>query len=256
MIHQRSCILYSVQPGSTYPPGNYTLHPVAVQGFEGPLDLLLTLIEEGRLDVTGVSLAAVTEQYLECMKRMDRVPPEHLADFLVVAATLLLLKSKRLFPDLVLSEEEEEHIADLEGQLQQYRKFRAAGKEFMRLSERNILLYAKARFLGMTPMFSPPVGLDKLGMHSALVSVLGHLPRLEALAEEVIRQVVSLEERIRDIQERIARQAELTFQEVAQGAGSRLEVIVSFLALLELVKQRIVAAKQPKPFRDILVSSR
>lgn len=239
---------------NTDPPEPRSLHPVTVQGFEGPLDLLLSLIEEGRLDIGSVSLAAVTEQYLERIKAPGAVPPEHLADFVLVAATLLLLKSKRLFPDLALTEEEEARVVNLEEQLKEYRKFRTVGKEFIRLWERGILLHSKARFLGMATIFSPPVGLEAAGLRSAQASVLDHLPHFEVLAEEVVRQVVSLEERIRDIEARIAQRPSLKFREVAQGAGSRVEVIVSFLALLELVKQRIVAAEQPRPFRDILVS--
>ena len=93
--------------------GRYTLQPVTVPGFEGPLDLLLSLIEEGRLDITGVSLAAVPEQYLQRLKNFAGIPPDHLADFLVVAATLILLKSKRLFPALKLTAEEEESVMNL-----------------------------------------------------------------------------------------------------------------------------------------------
>ena len=247
-------ILYVMQPVSRHSPERFILDPVTVQGFEGPLDLLLFLIEEGQLDITGISLAAVTEQYLERIKHAGDIPAEHLADFILVAATLLLLKSKRLFPDLVLTEEEEERILNLEEQLQQYRKFRAVAKEFLRLWERRNFLHSRERFLGLAPMFAPPVGLDRIGLRSALTSVLDHLPHLEILTEEVVRQVVSIEECIRDIQALIARRVALTFGEVAQNAGSRLEVIVSFLALLELVKQRMIAARQAQPFRDILVS--
>ena len=88
---------------SESPARRYALHPVSVPGFEGPLDLLLTLIETEELDVSRVSLSAVTEQYLDRIKQLRDVPPEHLADFLLVAATLLLIKSKHLFPDFVLS---------------------------------------------------------------------------------------------------------------------------------------------------------
>lgn len=235
------------------PHQRYTLQPISIPGFEGPLDLLLSLIEDERLDVTSISLAAVTDQYLARLKAMEHLPPEHLADFLVVAATLLLIKSKRLFPDLSLTDEEEEQAASLASQLREYRRFRGAAKAFIELWNSGAPLHARAGFQGIATAFYPPPRFGPSELQGALAAVLAHLPKLDLLTEEVIRRVVSLEERIRDIQDRIARQAHMSFQEVARSAASKVEVIVSFLALLELVKQRLVVAEQAGAFRDILV---
>lgn len=234
------------------PEQTYRLHPVSVPGFEGPLDLLLSLIEGEKLDISAISLASVTDQYVARLKAMERFPVEHLADFLVVAATLLLLKSKRLFPDLALTEEEEENIASLEEQLREYQRFRQAAKRFAQVWG-SAPLWARESFQGVTAAFYPPPGFGISEMRAAMDSVLERLPKLEALEEDVVRRVISIEERIREIQSRIAAEAKTTFSALARTAASKVEVIVSFLALLELVKQQIVVAEQRSAFRDIVV---
>lgn len=234
-------------------PQPHRLHPISVPGFEGPLDLLLSFIEEERLDITGISLATVTDQYLSRMKELNDLPPEHLADFLVVAATLLLIKSKRLFPDLPLTGDEEQQVASLEWQLKEYRRFREAAKKLLGLWNRGTRLHARASFVGLTATFYPPAGVGVPELRTALEHVCNHLPKFEILAQEVVRRVVSIEERIRDIHARIGEHMHLTFHEVAKAAASKVELIVSFLALLELVKQRLVIAEQASAFRDILV---
>lgn len=241
-----------METGTSAEPA-YHLHPVSIPGFEGPLDLLLSLIEAEKLDINQISLATVTDQYFSRLKDMGDLPPEHLADFLVVAASLLLLKSRRLFPQLILTEEEEEHVASLEEQLREYRRFREAGKTILGLWNRNTPLWSREAFLGLTATFYPPPNFSVADLRRAIDPVLLHLPKLGPLAEEVVKRIVSLEECIREIQRRIAVQSETTFSSLAQERSSRTEMIVSFLALLELVKQRAVVAKQRQAFAAILV---
>lgn len=231
----------------------YRLRPVELPGFSGPLDLLLSLIEEERLDVAAISLASVTDQYLKHLESAENLSPEHLADFLVVASTLLLLKSRRLFPDLALTEEEEERVASLESQLREYRRFREAGLALVDLWNRGVVLAAREGFQGLPPAFYPPPGFTIAQFRESIGTVVSNLPRLGMLAQEVVRRIVSIEERIRDIQGRITAHARFAFEDVQRSAGSKLEIIVSFLALLELVKQRLVVAEQTGAFRDILV---
>ncbi|TSC72424.1 MAG: segregation and condensation protein A [Parcubacteria group bacterium Gr01-1014_38] len=236
------------------PETPYTLHPVSVPGFSGPLDLLLSLIEEGKLDVNAISLASVTDQYLARLRSVSDLPPEHLAEFLVVAATLLLLKSRKLFPELPLSEEEEASIASLEEQLREYRRFRDAARTFLQRWNQGLVSYARESFLGLTVTFYPPSNVDLPSLRAAMDTVLQNLPRLDVLPQDVLRRVVSIEERIRDIQQRLTEHARITFEIVRSSTTSKLDVIVSFLALLELVKQRLVAVEQPQAFHDILVT--
>ncbi|TSC64087.1 MAG: segregation and condensation protein A [Parcubacteria group bacterium Gr01-1014_106] len=253
LVGQRS--RYPVRVEHTTPEtAAYTLHPVSVPGFEGPLDLLLTLIEEGKLDISAISLATVTEQYLTRLRGARELPPEHLAEFLVVAATLLLLKSRKLFPDLRLSEEEETSIASLEAQLREYRKFRDAARTLAQQWHAGRTMHGRESFLGFTAAFYPPPQTDGQWFRSTIETVVQNLPKLDVLPHDVLRRVVSLEERINDMQSRLMKEARMSFESMRASTRSKVDVIVSFLALLELVKQRIVAVEQTGAFRDILVT--
>jgi segregation and condensation protein A len=231
------------------------LQRVTVSGFEGPLDLLLELIEQEKLDVSRMSLAQVTDQYLMQVRSLT-LPPEDLAQFLVVASRLVLLKSKRLLPHLQLAPDEEEGIVSLEEQLREYQRFRAVARVLRERWLSSGRQFARAAFLGVAPAFFPPLGIDGAALLAAISTVVKGLPVTEMTREEAIRKVLSLEERIRTIQERLKGEAEASFQETLTKGAPKEDVIVSFLALLELVKQRIVEAEQSHAFRDILIRKR
>lgn len=229
------------------------LHHVAVSGFEGPLDLLLELIEQEKMDVTQVSLAQVTDQYLERIRSMRELTPEDLAQFLVIAARLILLKSKRLLPQFVLTPDEEESIQSLEIQLREYQKFRVAARALREQWVSGVRAFARDGYLGITVTFYPPPGMNASTLLSVMGSIVKGLPTLDLTREEAMTKIVSIEERIRDIQQRVKEAAVTSFRDVVAKGARRSDVIVSFLALLELVKQRIVDAEQTNAFRDILI---
>ena len=231
------------------------LQSVTVSGFEGPLDLLLELMEAEKLDITQVSLAHVTDQYLERMRTMASMTPEDLAQFLVIAARLILLKSKRLLPQLLLTSEEEEGIVSLEAQLREYQKFRARARILRQEWLSRARLFAREGYLGLTVTFYPPPTLVPESLLAAITGVVNRLPLLATERAEAISKVVSLEERIQEIQQRVSAAAAMSFQEAVKGA-TKANVVVSFLALLELVKQRILDVEQTRVFQDILMRKR
>lgn len=230
-----------------------TLAHIQVVGFEGPLDLLLELIEAEKLDITQLSLAHVTTQYLARLRGMTVLPPEHLAEFLVVAARLLLLKSKRLFPQFTLTAEEEEGIQSLEAQLREYQKYRDRARAMRAAWTLRARLYAREGFAGVAMTFFPPPQFRVAHFAAVIQSVIDRLPTIERSREDVLAKVVSLEERIRDIQKRAERAAVLSFREFSGENSSREDVILSFLALLELVKQCLLEVEQTGAFHDILI---
>jgi len=233
-----------------------TLHSVTVSGFEGPLDLLLELIEQEKLDVTLVSLAHVTNQYLERLRNIEKISPEDLAQFLVVAARLILLKSKRLLPQFVLTPEEEESIASLEEQLREYQKFRAKARVLRDWWSSRARLFARTGTLGVAVAFYPPPALNPPSLFGAITNVVSGLPFLEPSRAEAIAHVISLEERIRGLQVRVSEAAVTSFHDAMVKGSSKADVVVSFLALLELVKQRVLLVEQTTAFRDILIRKR
>lgn len=230
---------------------NPMTYAVRLEQFEGPLELLLQLIEKEKLDVTRVSLASVADQYLEYIARQGEVPLSHLAQFLSVASRLLLLKSRALLPFLEFTEEEEESIEDLEWQLREYRKFRDASVRLGLLFAKGERAKPRESFLGAEVVFLPSPDVTADSLAEAFRSVLGEIPLLEKLEEEEIRNVISLEEKMLELRSTLASRMELSFRQMTTDVKDKLEIIVAFLAVLELVKQRFVRAEQSGSFEDI-----
>lgn len=219
--------------------------------FEGPLDLLLSLIEREKLDVTTVSLAQVADQYLEYLSREEDVTLENLSSFLSVASRLILIKSRALLPVLSLSEEEEEAVDDLEWRLKQYKLFRDAALKIGGMLDRHTGVFVREGFLGLQVVFYPPKNFTPEDMARHFRSVLGEIPVFEKLPEKVVEQVISLEEKIFHLQSHLMERIETSFSAFSGSAKNKVEVIVSFLALLELIKQRFIVAEQKAFFEDI-----
>ncbi len=228
----------------------YQIH---LEQFEGPLHLLLTLIEKEKLDITQVSLARVADQYLEYLKSGENISLENLSSFLSIAARLILIKSRALLPILRFDDDEEEAMEDLEFQLKAYQKFRAAAERLGQLFSQTHRAYARESFLGVQSVFYPPKDITAHDLRDQFAGVLGEIPIFEALPEKEIRSVVTLEDKIRTLQDTLALRAESSFSELAAHAKDRVEIIVSFLAILELVKQRFIFVKQDGFFSDISI---
>lgn len=228
---------------------------VKLDQFEGPLELLLSLIEDRKLDITRVSLGSVADQYLERLAAdKDSISLENLSSFLVIAARLILIKSKMLLPVLEFTDEEEAAMEDLEIRLIEYRRFRevAEGMDVMLRAGRRS--FPREKFLRSMEVFVPPRGITTLSLRKHFESVLGEIPVPERVIEETIEEIVSLEERIASLQVSLRGRVEHSFRELASSATNRMEMIVSFLAILELVKQRYVVVDQGDAFGDIRIT--
>ncbi|MBP7811739.1 MAG: segregation/condensation protein A [Candidatus Moranbacteria bacterium] len=215
-----------------------------LEHFEGPLDLLLSLIEREKLDITTVSLAQIADQYLEHLAAERDVTLENLAAFLSVASRLLLIKSRALLPVLVFTEEEEESVDDLEWRLRQYRLFRDAAMTLGTWFGTRNEAYARESFPESQVVFYPPKGLSADDLARYFRSLLGDIPVYEEIPEKIVEQIVSLEERIVHLQNHVAERLETSFAEFSGSAKSKTDIIISFLALLELVKQCFLIAEQ------------
>ena len=226
---------------------------IRLEQFEGPLDLLLTLIEKEKLDITQVSLAKVADQYLTYIRSGEAISLENLASFLSIAARLILIKSRALLPVLEWTEDEEESMDDLETHLRTYKRFREAARQLGALFNTAESAYSRESFLGTQVVFYPPKSITALDLRSYFLSVLGEIPLFEKLPEKEIQAVITLEEKIIALQNSLALRLESSFAELAEAAGDRVEIIVSFLAVLELVKQRFIFVEQKKFFSDIMI---
>jgi segregation and condensation protein A len=227
------------------------VYNIKIEQFEGPLDLLLQLTEQEKLDITRVSLAQIADQYLQYISQAENITLQNLADFLSVASKLILIKSKALLPLLEFSPEEEEEIKDLEHQLAEYKKFKEAAGGLNLLLQNPLRFFARESFLGQGVVFYPPEKITSEDLRKAFSKVLGEIPVVEKLEQEMIKEVLTLEEKIVHLQETLRQKVQTSFAELIANATDKVEVVVSFLAMLEMVKQKLIHVEQGELFSEI-----
>lgn len=217
---------------------------------------MLELIRAEKLSINEISLARVTDDFighLKAMREAGEAGQESLAEFLVVASQLLLIKSRSLLPHFQASPEEEESIAELEKRLTEYQQIKALAKELGGMAEGGVKSFSREAYAGEVAAFYPPKRIDIGMLESAFRGILAALPKIEKLVEERIKKIISLEEKIRELQAMLRERVERAFSEVVAGAKEKVEVIVSFLALLELTKQKLITVEQHGRFGDIKI---
>ncbi len=226
--------------------------------FEGPLDLLLTLIQREDLDITTVSLVAVADQYLEAVHADDSLDAAALAEFVSIGAKLLQLKSRALLPP---QEEDEEEAAEedpgeeLVALLLEYRRYREAADALGERAASGWRTYPR----GGTPPDPPPgnalAGLTLDALYAIMIEVLERLP--EEPTGAVTRSTVSLADRVEALQARLrGRGRSFSFRRAIAECTTRVEVVVTFIALLELIKDGACEVEQEEAWGDIRVRAR
>lgn len=218
--------------------------------YSGPLDLLIDLIEKRKLLINDISLASVTDDYMAYVARFEKSPLRDMADFIVLASTLLLLKSKSLLPVLELTEVEEETIESLEKRLRYYQLFRSAGKIIESIFGKS-MLYERRFIPEKNPLFIVDAYTEILPLKNAIRDVLRNLPKKVEKPKVQVRTVVSLESMIERLKERIERQFSCKFRDFTGGSKERATIIVGFLAVLEMVKQGGILVRQSTHFCEI-----
>jgi len=226
---------------------------VKTDQFEGPLDLLLQLIEQQQMDVSTFALASVTEQFLTYVKNLQDKNPINLADFLIIAAKLLVIKSKSLLPNLELGIEEEETAYDLTTQLLQYKKFKEVAKHFKKLDSRRRQSWTREPEFFDRVTFLPDNEITPSILAESLRGIASELKDIVKLPQQVMKEVVSISEKIAHIQKLIGEKIETSLSSILKDAKSKTEVIVTFLALLELTKQKVLVVEQITAFSDITI---
>ena len=223
--------------------------------FQGPLDLLLSLIEREELDITRVSLAQVTGQYLAYLEAMEQVPPEILADFLVVAAKLILIKSEALLPrpPAIVAESVGDTGDDLVEQLRLYKQFKAAAGRLRQREEDRLRTFIR---LAPPPKVEARLDLTGVGLTDLLVAVREALQIAApppSVDQVVSQRKVTIRGQMDLIRSRLRTQGRLLFQEMLARSADRVEIAVTFLAILELVKQFEVTVQQQNLFGPIII---
>ncbi len=233
-----------------------TAFTIRTQTFEGPLDLLLELIENRKLFINDVSLAKVADDFISYVKEMGNIPIEESAHFILIASTLLLIKSKSLLPQLVLKEEEEGDIRNLELRLKIYKRIKEASLNVQKLFGKEVI-FTQSRIRMIEPIFSPDPRYNLNLSLKLLKDIIGRLPRNEKLPKITVKKVLSLEEMINTLTRRVTSQLKMSFREFTKDhKDNKVNVIVSFLAMLELVKQGLVNVTQYGNFNDIEIETK
>lgn len=226
-----------------------------LEHFEGPLDLLLQLIEEEKLPIMQVSLAEVTDQFLRHLQSIEQRYPEELADFLVVAARLVLIKSRALLPIAI----DDDDGVDLEEQLKIYREYYVAAKHIHSMILKRRYSFSRNASLKVAPKersFRPPEKLFAEDVQRIFQILLKRLEPFIKIPEETIARTINLKEKLESIRRKIMTEVRMNFHTLISQASSKVEVIVTFLALLELVKQRAITVEQNGIFSTIEIERR
>ena len=227
--------------------------------YAGPLETLLDLIEKRKLSVSKVSLAEVCDGYLAYIEKLPELPLSETSQFVLVASTLLLIKSRSLLPTVELSDDEEQSIEELERRLQRYALIRKASKTVKKQWGAASFVFARrtpdiARIVGMEkPKFAPgEVAVTTL--RTAVYKLMSTFPSVAKLGEASVAPVLALEEVIANLNTRLSSAFRAKWSEFTKGA-SRHDTIVHFLAVLELVRSGSISATQDKLFSDIVLES-
>lgn len=228
--------------------------------FQGPLGLLLKMIEAEELDITEIALANIADQYVRYVEEAVDIETEEIADFLVIAARLLYIKSKALLPYLV-NDEEENDFDDLEKQLKMYQKFIEASLKLQEILKKNELMLAPVfsktlrQEKQLEIKFSPPVKINQDMLHQSFIKLIALLKQRQVKQPPQVRMEIkiNIEDRINYIRQLLREQISISFQKFLGKAESKVEVIVNILAMLELAKQRELEFEQIELFSEIKV---
>ncbi|MHB0857901.1 MAG: segregation and condensation protein A [Anaerolineae bacterium] len=227
--------------------------------YEGPLDLLLRLIEHEELDVTKVSLTIVADQFLAHIARLQEISAANLADFLLVAAKLLVIKSHSLLPR---SDEEDEEVDEedigeqLARQLLEYKRYKEVAGKLRGIEEKGLRTFPRMAQAPQVTRHLQPGDVSLTELLKAFRQALEAHPPMPAIDTMVAPVVVHIADCIRSITTMVSRYRRVRFSTLMRRAHSRTEVIVTFMAILELIKQQRISAAQERAFGEIYLEAR
>ncbi len=229
------------------------MYELSFEYYQGPIEKLLELIEDQKLEVTIVSLAEVTGGFFDYLEKIEKqgVGNSLVADFLSVASKLLLIKSKSVLPSLELSEEEEADIKNLELRLKVYREFKQAKLYLKDVWKPTEVMGTREYLKGVAEVFYPPKSVTVSDFESAVKKLIGEMEKFLKPVVKVRNEIINLKKKIEEVFSRLT-QAPVKFKELH--GGNKKEVVVLFLAVLHLIRQQLITVEQEGRFSDMIVS--
>jgi len=236
------------------------MYDIKLENFEGPFDVLLKMLGEKKLDIKDVSLVAITDQFIDFIHAKNQIDIKNLANFLSIAAHLFLLKSKAVLPSLELSEEEEEDVESLKKKLERYKKLQDLTSKLRNFIANQGRMFSRGmgKINYSTIGFYPPQNLTAQDLKKIFAEVVENYEKIsafQALPEESIQEIISLEEKIKDLKKLISSGGKNSFSSITR-RNSSIEVVISFLAVLELVKQDLICVYQEENFGEIEITNK
>jgi segregation and condensation protein A len=226
------------------------VYVVRTPAFDGPIELLLTLAQRAEVDLKAVSLASLTDEYLHAIEQ-EAPPLDRMAAFLVIGARLVQIKAAGLMPQAAVGEEEDLQSWEeaIKGRLEEYKRFKELAESLMRRHASGRFTFAGLLEPEVIPQARVQVSLDALA--TAFRQVLDRLPPPEQVTIEM--EHVSLADKLEELRQMLARQAQVNFSAIFRHARTRLEAVVTFLALLELIRIGEARVAQASAFGEITV---
>jgi len=225
---------------------------LSLTAFDGPLDVLLGMVERAELDATTLPIAEIVRQYL-LYRATDDCAPAETAEFLALATRLMVLKSQALLPRPAPLPAVEDDPVDLELVLAEYRRFKSAAGALRQREETGLRSFPR---LAPPPVLPPGTGLSHVTLTKLAAIVQDVLARRsEPEVIVVVREPVTIREKVEQLLGVLARDGRVSFTAFITAGRSRVEVVVAFLAVLEVVRRGRATAEQPAPFGDIYISA-
>jgi segregation and condensation protein A len=229
-------------------------YQVAIEQFQGPLDVLLELIEQEKLEITDISLAQIAETFIRHLQQVEERYPEELADFLIVATRLLYLKSRALLPYLE-ADPDEMTGTQLADHLKMYKEFRDASNVLTEWLQRQQFSVARpvTTWQLQAVEFSPPTNASADRLAEVYGDVIDRVEMVIKIPKAAIRKAITLKEKIAALTDVLKTHAELSFHSLLSQQTDKVEIVVTFLAILELIKQNTVVVNQSHKYSDITI---
>jgi len=232
------------------------MYELTLEKYQGPLDKLLELVLEKKLEIAEISLAEVTADFLDYLRKLEeeQAHPTVIADFIIVASKLVLIKSKNLLPSLQLDEEEEEDVRNLELRLKIYAEIKKT-QQLVKDRWNDFPQVATREFLKVSePAFYPPDKITGANLKSALARILGEFEKMMKPVKTIKTEIINLKKKIEEVVRK------LTSNPVGFGSlkenGTKAELVVLFLAVLHLIKAQLVNVEQPSNFGEITIAKK
>jgi segregation and condensation protein A len=233
------------------------MYTIRLRDFEGPLDLLLFFIKRDELDIYNIPIAKITKEFFDYLQYMRDLDLEIAGEFLVMAAELMQIKVKLLLPPEPGEEEEEDPRANLVKRLIEYKRFKEVAQELVAREAAQMKIAYRGYHEAdprVMEMEEDERSLSDVSLFDLIASFQYAVARMpKKFVHEIMKLNVTIDEQIEHILDFFSRRSEATFAELIEGMTEKIRIVVTFIALLELIRSQKLVVRQPEPFQELSI---